>query len=182
MHKKEIFNGFPPGITEFNNYTFNDCDLSQLDLTSYEFIDCTFINCDLSMAVIEHTVFSRVMFIGCKMIGLDFSRCSKFVFSVSFNESILDFCFFYKKKLKKTLFKKCSMKEMTFIECELDESKFDDCDLDRTTFEKCNLGKSDFSTAYNYTIIPSENNIKNARFSYPEILGLLRHYNIKVVE
>jgi len=182
MQRREVFNRFPQDITEFSNYTFNECNLSQLDLTSKEFIDCTFLNCDLSMATIEHAVFTRAKFIGCKMIGLDFSRCSKYVFSVSFSESILDFCFFHKNKMKKTMFKKCTMKEMTLIECELNESKFEDCDLDRTAFEKCNLEKCDLSTAYNYSIIPSENKIRNAKFSYPEIIGLLRHHNISVVE
>lgn len=182
MRRQEVFNRFPQDISEFSNYAFNDCDLSQLDLTSKEFIDCTFINCDFSMAIIEHAVFSRVKFIGCKLIGLDFSRCSKYVFSVSFSESILDYCLFHKKKMKKTEFNKCSMKEMTFIECELTNSKFDDCDLTRTLFEKCNLEKSDFSTAYNYELIPSENNIKKAKFAYPGVMGLLRWLDIEILD
>lgn len=182
MTSQQVINNFPEDISEFNNYTFTDCDLAQLDLTSKEFIDCTFLNCDLSMANIEHSVFSRVKFIGCKLIGLDFSRCSRFVFSVSYSDCIMDFCFFHKNKMKKTVFKKCSMKEMSFLECELNESAFDDCDLDRTVFDKSNLTCCDFNSAYNYNIIPTDNNIKNAMFSYPALLGLLRHHNIKVQE
>lgn len=75
MKGQKVFNSLPPGITEFSNYTFKDCSLSQHDLTSYEFIDCTFINCDFSMAIIEHTVFSQVKMEGCKLVGMDFSKC-----------------------------------------------------------------------------------------------------------
>ncbi len=39
------------------------------------------------------------------------------------------------------------------------------------------LGKLGLSNSIN-----SANNIMNVRFSYPDIISLLRHYNIKVVE
>lgn len=179
---KEILNSLLDDVTEFRSYTFRDCDLSQHYLTSYEFTDCVFVNCDLSMAIIEHATFNDVSFKGCKLIGLDFSKCSKFLFSVSFDECLLDYCLFLKNKMKRTVFKTCSMKEMTFVECELTETVFDDCDLVRTMFERCNLEKCDFSSAYNYEIIPSQNKIKKAKFAYPGVLGLLRDLDIVVVE
>ncbi len=179
---KKVFNCLPQDITEFKDGIFKDCDLSQHDLTSYDFVDCTFINCDFSMAIIEHVTFNDVRFEECKLIGLDFSKCSKFLFTVSFEECLLDYCLFLNNKMKKTVFKNCSMKEMTFAECELAESVFDECELARTMFERCNLEKCDFSSAYNYELMPSQNKIKKAKFAYPGVLGLLSDLDIKVVE
>lgn len=101
---------------------------------------------------------------------------------MSFCDCLLDYCIFQNNKMKRTEFNKCSMKEMTFIECELVESLFEDCDLMRTLFERCNLEKCDFSSAYNYELIPSENNIKKAKFAYPGVMGLLRWLDIEVIE
>jgi hypothetical protein len=43
-----------------------------------------------------------------------------------------------------------------------------------------NLTGADFRTAYNYSLDPENNKLKNARFSGPGVLGLLDKYDIKI--
>lgn len=65
-----------------------------------------------------------------------------------------------------------------FAECDLKKSVFDECDLDRAVFKQANLENADFMTAYNYSINPERNRMKNARFALPGVIGLLDQYDI----
>ena len=62
----------------------------------------------------------------------------------------------------------------------LPDSLFDNCDLDRTIFEATILEKADFRTAYHYSIDPTVNRIKKARFSRIGLEGLLDKYNLEI--
>ena len=166
--------------TDFEKCTFQKANFSKVVLESFEFTDCTFINCDFSMAKLTNTVFSRVQFIDCKLMGVDFSKCSRFTFSVAFDKCILNYCFFLKNNLKKTMFKDCVIKEASFSESDLSFATFHQCDLLSTVFERNNLECCDFRTAQNYTLNPSDNKIKKAKFSFPGVLGLLSHLNIEI--
>jgi len=180
MQKQTILDNFTftDDLTEYCFTTFTNSDFSKSNLRSYEFTDCIFNSCDFSMACFENILLTRVKFIDCKLLGVDFSKCSKFAFSASFENCILNYCFFHKNNLKRTVFKNCILKEANFTETDLSSASLIECDLEGTVFESCNLEGCDFRTAFNYSIIPSENRMKRAVFSYPGILGLLKHYNI----
>lgn len=182
MHTNTIFDRFEPNEEdiEFSNSTFTNSNFSKLNLSSWEFVDCTFIDCDFSMAQFEHTVFTRIKFERCKMLGVDFSTCSKYAFSVNFDQCLLNYSIFVKNNLKNTLFNRCVIIEASFSETDLNSASFAECDLSGTNFSRCNLQGCDFRSASNYTIDPSENKIKSALFSYPGVLGLLQHYQIVV--
>ena len=180
MQKQTIFDNyhFDEDSSEFSFITFTNSDFSKSNLRAYEFTDCIFSSCDFSMACFENILLTRVKFINCKLLGIDFGKCSKFGFSASFENCILNYCFFLRNNLKRTLFKNCILKEASFAEADLSSASFIECDLEGTVFEKCNLEGCDFRTAFNYSIIPSENRMKKAMFSYSGIPGLLKHYNI----
>lgn len=82
--------------------------------------------------------------------------------------------------LKNTNFKDCRLHEVDFGECNLSGSVFDNCDLMKATFEHTILEKADFWTAYNYSIDPDSNRVKEAKFSVTGIVGLLDKYEIEV--
>jgi fluoroquinolone resistance protein len=184
MQKQQVFEAYQldKDLSEFYNSTFNNCDFGKQNFNHYEFTDCSFTNCDFSMANFDHLRLSNVKFINCKLLGVDFSKCTKFGFAVHFESSILNYCLFSKSNLKKTVFKKCTIKETVFTESELKSASFEECDLMDSTFEKCNLEECDFRTARNYSINPSDNKIKKAKFSYPAVLGLLNQYHISIEE
>lgn len=114
------------------------------------------------------------------MLGLNFGAASNFLFAVTFNNCILDFSTFFKKKMKKTKFDTCSMKEVDFEDADLAQSVFNNCDLLDASFVKTNLEKADLRTAYNYSIDPAANKIKKARFSAQGLAGLLAKYDIEI--
>ena len=180
MQKDQIFENYQLNeeSTEFNKCTFKSTIFSGQDLTKYEFIDCTFNSCDFSSSRFENLVLTRAKFICCKMIGIDFSKCSRYTFSATFDNCILNYCVFIKNNLKKTLFKKCIIREALFSESDLNYASFPECDLTATVFDKCDLMDCDFRTAENYSLNPSLNKIKNAKFSYPGVLGLLSYFKI----
>ena len=92
----------------------------------------------------------------------------------------MQLCSFYKLKLKKTIFTSTKLEEVDFTEADLSGSVFENCDLYKTIFQKTILQKADFRTAINYSIDPEQNNIKKAKFSLPDVVGLLNNYDIEI--
>ena len=166
---------------EFQSCTFKNCDLSGTDFSTTKFLECTFESCNLSMAKFDRTTMTDVAFKGCKLMGINFSITQSFMFSVSFEDCVLDYSSFMHKKMVKTIFKKTSLKEVTFSRAVLTGSVFDECDLNSAIFNQTDLTSVNFSTAYNYIIEPELNNIKKAIFSAQGLPGLLTSYGIKIV-
>jgi len=159
---------------------FINCNFSKANISASDFIGCHFNGCNLSLAVMENTGLKDNAFKDCKMVGVDFSKCSDFLFSVQFENCPLDYCSFFRKKMKKTLFRHCSLKEADFTEADLSMAVFSDCDLMNTSFVQSNLEKADFRTARNYAFDPEINKMKKAKFSPGGVIGLLSKYNLDI--
>jgi len=82
--------------------------------------------------------------------------------------------------MKGTKFNSCMLQHVDFTETDLTNSIFNNCDFKNAIFERSIVEKSDFRSSFNYVIDPEMNKIKKAKFSMPEVLGLLRKYNIEV--
>jgi uncharacterized protein YjbI with pentapeptide repeats len=130
------------------------------------------------MAKLGHCQLNNVTFKDCKLLGVNFSDCSDFLFSVKFDNCVLDYSLFVKKKMTKTSFINTSMKNMDFTESDLTKSHFINTDLLYTVFFRTILKEVDFLTALNYNIDPDVNIIKKAKFSLNAISGLLNKYDI----
>ncbi len=185
LHENKTFSNVnyvekPLDNREFVKCEFINCDFTKSILSGNSFTECTFKQCNFSMAVITGTGFQDAVFIGCKMLGVDFTRCSKFMFSFTFTESVLDYCTFYGTKLKKTIFTSCSLKEADFTETDLSGTMFDKCDLLNAKFSNTILEKTDFRTALNFSIDPEFNKMKKARFAVSGLTGLLDKYNLDI--
>jgi fluoroquinolone resistance protein len=92
----------------------------------------------------------------------------------------MDYCSFFRKKMKKTMFRDCSIKDADFTETDLSMASFTNCDLMNTVFTGTILEKTDFRTAKNYAFDPELNKIRKAKFSLAGIPGLLLKYNIDI--
>ncbi|MCJ8165917.1 pentapeptide repeat-containing protein [Pontibacter sp. E15-1] len=163
---------------EFEACTFTNCDFSDSNFSGNEFLDCRFENCNLSMMQLAQTGLKDVRFAHCKMLGIDFSACSEFLFEVAFDTCILDFTSYFKRKLRKTSFKDCSIKEANFTQSDLTGAAFVHCDLTRTIFQQTILEKADFRSSSHYAFDPEANRIKKAKFSLTGVVGLLDKYDI----
>ena len=89
---------------EFISCTFIGCDFSKSDLRDNDFEGCHFNQCNFSMSIIEGAGFRDAAFTGCKIQGVDFTRCNRFMFSFTFKDSHIDYCTFFGTKLRKTNF------------------------------------------------------------------------------
>jgi uncharacterized protein YjbI with pentapeptide repeats len=174
------FGQTPLAKGEYEACTFQNCDFANSTLAGIQFSDCSFLACNLSMTNISKTSFRDVTFKDCKMLGLHFETCNEFGFALSFDTCLLDHSVFYKRKLKKTTFKNSTLKEVDFAECDLSQATFVNCDLKGATFDNTLLEKADFRSSFHYSIDPSTNRIKKAKFSWPGVAGLLEKYDIEI--
>ncbi len=164
----------------YENCIFDNCNFANANLTNTTFSECEFIDCDLSNANVTQTVFKETFFKSSKLLGVKFHSCNTFLLSFTFEHCTLDYASFYKLKMKNTLFNHCNMVEVDFSEANLNTSIFYECDLRNATFNNTELEKVDLITAINFSIDPSINNIKNAKFSKENIVGLLTKYKIEI--
>lgn len=165
---------------EFISCEFVNCDFSKSDLSHNDFMNCHFKQCNFSLTIVTGTGFKEAVFTGCKILGIDFSKCNKFLFSFRFEQSHLDYSTFYGTKLRKTSFTDCSLKETDFEEADLTSGIFDNCDLSGATFVRSILEKTDFRTARNFSLDPAANKIKQAKFSALNLAGLLYQFNLDI--
>jgi fluoroquinolone resistance protein len=170
----------PMVIGEYERCRFLKCNFAEAGLSGAVFIECQFIDCDLSMARIANASFREVIFKGCKQLGLRFDQCNKMLFSVAFENCVLNFSSFYKLKLKSTKFINCSLHEVEFAEADLSFIDFSGGDLTRAVFENTNLTGADFRRAHGYIIDPEKNEMKKARFSIEGLPGLLSKHNLNI--
>lgn len=84
--------------------------------------------------------------------------------------------------LYQSSFSNCILKEVCFEDTDLECSKFTNSDLTDSTFKNSILRKADLSTAKNYNINANLNDIKQAKFSFPEAISLIYSLEIEILE
>src|ERR1700761_156622 len=166
---------------DFQDCQFKGCNFSDSEFANSKFVDCVFDGCNLSMMRLQGTTLNGVVFKNCKIMGVNFSQCQDFLFTVKFESCILDYSSFMDRKILKTPFIQTSLKEVTFTRANLSGSKFDNCNLNETVFRETDLSSVDFSSSYNYLIDPEVNKMTKAVFSMNGVAGLLYKYGIKIV-
>lgn len=171
---EQIFN------KEFSECKFEKCDFSQCDFSWCIFVDCVFVNCNLSNIKIQDAWFQVVTFLDCKILWVSFDKISTFLLDWEFKNSSISLCSFNKLNIKNTKFIDCKIGESDFVACNLSGCDFSGTDLHLARFQWNNLEKADLKTAINYVIDPTDNKVKWASFAYPEVLGLLNSFWIKV--
>jgi fluoroquinolone resistance protein len=165
---------------EYFNCQFNEIDFSSFNFSGYKFIECQFNNSNLSLCNPNNAFFQQVHFSDCKMLGIHFDYVNPFGLEMSFENCQLNHAIFYQLKLKGSQFENCQLIEVDFSESDLSGSSFYNCDLHGAVFDQTNLEHVDFSSAMNFTIDPSLNKIKNAKFSMEGLPGLLSKFGIQV--
>lgn len=165
---------------QYDNCTFINCNFSDSNLSDLIFLECTFTGCNLGMAKLVKTSLKTVKFKDCKLLGLRFDTCNEFLFAVSFDNCLLNLSCFYKRKLRKTIFKNTSLHEVDFTEADLSGAVFTNCDMAGAIFENTILEKADLRTSINYSINPELNKISKSKFSKDGIAGLLDKYDIEI--
>ena len=164
----------------YEQCAFIHCNFNSADLSGVRIVNCRFEGCDLSLAKLKNTSLQEVKFVNCKLLGVQFSDCRKFMLELDFDSCILKLSLFAGLKLKNTRFRNCDMQEADFSEADLSGAQFDGSDLLQTIFFHTNLETADFRSAFNYSINPETNRLRKAKFSIPGVTGLLDSYGIEI--
>lgn len=188
-------------MRSFSNEKFTDVIKEQATIADCEFVDCVFQNCKFTDCEFENCTFSECQFVRCSvtnmrasevhMLFVSFTECNLIGIRwadfqsgiVSFPIQKLEKCYlkyndFEKMRFKKFDFSHSSIIDSFFVNCDLSESNFRDCKLKDTEFSDCDLKKTDFRRASGYKIDATDNRIKGAKFTYPDVLNLLQPFEV----
>lgn len=170
------FSQQPLPDTSFEQYKFKNCTFT--DLSGIDFIDCIFQDCNMSNASVKNCKISDIAFINCKLTGVNFSESKDFAFTAKFESCILDYAIFEQKKLNKTVFNNCRIHGADFTQSDVSKCRLNNCDFMDSVFHNTNLAGVDFSNSKNFTIDPTNNNVKKAKFLSSDLAGLLTRFDI----
>jgi len=180
--RSEDFSGRSLNNLSFTNCLFERCNFTESSWINAIFCSCLFKNCNISLVDLRGCRIQEVLFEECKIVGAEFLKCNTdFIFSMDAKKTFIQYCNFSELDMKKTSFEGSKIYDGTFINTCLTEVNFSDTDLKGTLFRRCNLNKSNFCGALNYVIDPLSNKIKKAKFSFPEVIGLLKSFDIEIV-
>ncbi|NCN95686.1 MAG: pentapeptide repeat-containing protein [Bdellovibrionales bacterium] len=164
---------------EFLDCVFESINFEAVNLSNLKILDCTFKNCNLSNVKLLNSSIRGSSFVDSKIVGVNFSNCLT-VQLLSFSSSILNYSVFQDLDCVSFDFQACSLKEVDFSDSRLHEASFTECDLTLANFSGSDLRKADFRRAIGYQIDPVLTKIKGAKFSAPEVLGLLTSFEINI--
>ena len=159
---------------EFTNGVFGD-------LKGISFTDCVFKNSNFSNASFRNCKLQDVHFIDCKLIGANFSQSKDFGFCLSFENCLLDYASFDKKRLHKSVFANCRMHHVNFTQADLSKASISNCDFYEALFANTDVSGLDFTTSKNFLIDPELNKIRKAKFLAQDLAGLLYRHDIVIV-
>ncbi len=164
---------------EFNDCEFHGVQFSEHHFLHHKYHDCRFYNCQLSNIKFRDTTLRSCLFVDSKLIGAQFFKTGQFV-QLQFINSILDYISFQNMKMIAWDFSGSRLVETEFYQCDCFKSNFSSCDLAGARFVENNLEQADFSMAKNYFFDLTLNKVKKAKFSSPEVLDLLKTFEIEI--
>lgn len=168
----------------FIDCTFEKCIVSDMKFVHCSFKGCHFINCSAMNLEFKYTQAGNNEFENCMLMGINWTellidRAIFLPFSV-FSDCTLKYNGFYGLNLKQFHFNTNNIIGSFFEECNIEKGQFRYCNLKDTSFSNNNLKGADFRDAKDYVISIETNQIKKAKFSYPEVLNLLKTLDILI--
>lgn len=179
--EEEVITTLPENLTdiEFTECEFKNIDGQNLFFTNCLFIDCKFTNCNFTNSRFPGSTFRDSSFNGCKVSGVNWTEASNLV-SFNFNDCQINYSVFLGMKLDNFICTESQVKSCDFSEASLKNADFSKSDLSETNFHHANCEKAKFSDAKQYYIDPSVTKLKEAIFSFPEAMSLLKSFEIKI--
>jgi uncharacterized protein YjbI with pentapeptide repeats len=129
---------------------------------------------------LNNTRLQDVRFKNCKIMGLNFSKCNDFLLTIGFEYSLISYSVFSDMDLENTNFANCQVYDCDFVNTKLKNANFEGSDLKNSLFRNTNLSFTSFRNAKNYDIDPNNNFLKKTKFSIPEVISLLRVFDIEI--
>ena len=164
----------------FYDCVFKGCDFTGSDFTDSLFSECKILSSNLSLVLMATTKMQNAYFHDCKISGVNFTHINTLILQIDFKNSLITDCIFSSLPLKDKDFINCQIKNSDFYQTNLTGSNFSGSNLKDSIFENTNLSKTNFKEAQNYSINPLINKIKDAQFSMPDAITLLKPLGIKI--
>ena len=177
---------------QFEEENFENIEFVECNFTGCQFLNIKIKNCKFKNCRFKNCVIGNIGFLYCEATNLEFSnsvligiiwndlknkRIETAIFR-SMKDCTIKYNYFTNLKLVKYNFIGSQFDESYFEECKLVEAKFNGVNLHGTKFIKCDLSGADFRDALEYEIDISDNKLKKAKFSFPEVVSLLSSLNI----
>lgn len=168
----------------FENCHFKHCNFDNAHLVNCRFVNCEFTDCGLNTITLPNTMFSDVVFSNSKLMGINWSTAKwpqvKLSSSISFYLCNISHSSFFGLNISEINIQKCKSHDVDFREADLSNSHLVDTDFDQSQFIRTKLTSADFSGAFNYNIDITLNDVKKAIFTFPDVINLLLHFEIKI--
>ncbi len=181
--KLDLPNGEHEGKS-FEQCKFEACNFSHSQFIRCEFIDCEFVRCDLNLIDVKLCRFTDVVFDECKMLGINWTRVAwpqiELSSPVSFYRCNISDNNFFGLKLANIVIEDCRVSEADFRETDLSGANLAYSDFSGSLFMHTKLNRADFSESVNYSIDIEGNEITDAKFSFPEVVSLLKSLPIEI--
>lgn len=165
---------------EFKNCLFESVSFQDVSFEDSYFIDVIFKDCDLSNIKFLATLFRRVQFINCKLLGTDFSE--SLFDQVLFKDCQCGFANFAFMKNKETHFINCDLHNASIIETNLNKTKFNECSLIQCEIQHSPLYNIDLSTCNLTNIITTPQDIQGAIIDSFQASSLIHLLRVKIKE
>ncbi|MDR1744344.1 MAG: pentapeptide repeat-containing protein [Planctomycetota bacterium] len=170
--------------TEYSGCTFVKCVFANMTMRNVTFSNCVFEECSLRNVTFRECSMVNGAFLKCVLMGLDWSVMRRHGTRLSvlwkMPSCAVRYNTFVNMKMGKMDFSGSSLHDCYFQECECKQADFRACDLENTVFQNCNLSKADFRDARNYRINVLNNTVAKAKFSQPDVMGLLCGFDIVI--
>ena len=173
------------GNEKIDGYSFEECEFKncrfiEVDFTDCNFVDSKFSDCTLSAVKATDTNFSGLEFKNSKIIGCNFTGLQN-AQDITIKNSDISISNFRYLDLSNFTLIDSKAHETNFVGSNLEKAKLTGNDFLDTVFHQTNLEDSDFTDSTNYLIDPIVNKIKNATFSFPAAIGLIKPLPIKLI-
>lgn len=145
-------------------------------------MECQFRECVVTSLDTKYTVVKNASLTDCSLVGVHWGTMqSEYTQTIEkLSGCRMKYNSFVGMNLKKSSFCRMELVDSVFEECRLEEGDFSESRLDRTQFLNCDLRKADFRGAQGYQVDITSCRMKDAKFSFPEVVSLLGVLGIRV--
>ncbi|EKD94223.1 MAG: hypothetical protein ACD_26C00165G0002 [uncultured bacterium] len=169
----------------FDNCNFKNCNFDNASLLTCKFVDCEFTKCTLNTIILTNTMFlGKISFENSKLMGINWASGSwpnvKLYSPINFYSCDISHSSFFGLALSGINIQGCKVHDVDFREADLSSGNLTDSDLYQSLFVHTKLVSVDFSQSINYNIDVVLNDVKDATFTFPDVINLLQHLGIKI--
>ncbi len=169
----------------FEGCRFIRANFSESQFIRCKFVECEFNNCNLSAVQFKDSSFNDIIFFESKVTGVNWTMLNwphiRLSSPFQFYNCIISHSSFYNLELQELVIEGCIAHDVDFREADLRRANFKLTDFEKSQFVHTKLYAADFTEAHSYSIDPTQNDIRKAKFSLPDAIHLLDGFDIQII-